>query len=148
MLSRFGYLHHELVLRGIIQSLNFRYRLVIVWRMMSASEEPFYVSPRSSRSIWQEYRIYPDRLELQCWVAFHTLVIPAEEILEIEVRPPIVFADLFRGKSFLYSFPLKIDGADGHRHVAIKRKCGFIKHIRFTPDDPDRFVEVCRLIMR
>jgi hypothetical protein len=88
--------------------------------MMSASEEPFYVSPRSSRSIWQEYRIYPDRLELQCWVAFHTLVIPAEEIIEIEVRPPIVIADLFRGKSFLYSFPLKIDGADGHRHVAIK----------------------------
>ena len=115
---------------------------------MSASEEPFYVSPRSSRSIWQEYRIYPDRLELQCWVAFHTLVIPAEEIIEIEVRPPIVIADLFRGKSFLYSFPLKIDGSDGHRHVAIKRKCGFIKHIRFTPDEPDRFVEVCRLIMR
>ena len=109
--------------------------------------ESILVSPRSSASIWQEYRVYPDRIELQCNVALHTLVIPADEILDIQIRPPLVFADLFRGKGFAYAFPLKIDWADMCRHVAIKRKSGFMKHIRFTPDDPDKFVEACKTIM-
>jgi hypothetical protein len=110
--------------------------------------ESIYVSPRSSKSLWQEYRVYPDRIELQCKVALHTLVIPADEILDIQIRPPLVFADLFRGKGFVYAFPLKIDFADTCRHVAIKRRSGFIKHIRFTPDDPDKFVEACKTIMK
>jgi hypothetical protein len=108
---------------------------------------PIYVSPRSSTSLWQEYRVYPDRIELQCKVALHTLVISADEILDIQIRPPLVFADLFRGKGFAYAFPLKIDFADTCRHVAIKRRSGFIKHIRFTPDDPDKFVEACKTII-
>jgi hypothetical protein len=110
--------------------------------------ESIYVSPRSSTSLWQEYRVYPDRIELQCKVALHTLVIPADGILDIQIRPPLVFADLFRGKGFAYAFPLKIDFADACRHVAIKRRSGFIKHIRFTPDDPDKFVEACKTIIK
>jgi len=110
--------------------------------------EPIYVSPRSSKSFRQEYRVYPDRIELQCRVALHTLVIPANEILDIQIRPPLVFTDLFRGKGFVYAFPLKIDSADRYRHVAIKRKTGFMKHIRFTPDDPDKFIEACKTIMK
>ena len=115
---------------------------------MSDDQRPIYVSPRSLRSLWQEYRIYPNRLELECRVALHKLVILADEIIEIEIRPALVFADLFRGKSFAYSFPLKMDGADCRRHVAIKRKTGFMKHLRFTPDDPDKFVEICKSIMK
>ena len=115
---------------------------------MSHNQRPIYVSPRSLRSLWQEYRIYPNRIELECRIACHTLVILTDEIVEMEVRPPLVFADLFRGKSFAYSFPLRIDGADCQRHVAIKRKTGFMKHLRFTPDDPDSFIEICKSIMR
>jgi hypothetical protein len=92
--------------------------------------------------------VYPDRIELQCKVSLHTLVIPADEIIDIQIRPPLVFADLFRGKGFAYAFPLKIDFADTCRHVAIKRRSGFIKHIRFTPDDPDKFVEACKTIIK
>jgi len=114
---------------------------------MNTPEEPVYISPRSIKSLWQEYRIYPDRLELECWVAFHKITIPASDILEMAARPPLVFADLFRGKGFLYSFPLKIDWADNNRHIAIKRKSGFMKHIRFTPDDPDKFAEICKSTM-
>ncbi len=110
--------------------------------------DPIYTSPRSSKSMWQEYRVYSDRIELHCKVALHTLIIPADEILDLQIRPPLVFVDLFRGKGFVYAFPLKIDGADGHRHVAIKRKSGFMKHIRFTPDDPDKFVDACKSIMK
>ena len=57
-----------------------------------------YTSPRSGRSLWQEYRVYPDRIELQCWVALHTIVVPANEIVDIQIRPPLVFVDLLRGK--------------------------------------------------
>ena len=110
--------------------------------------ESIFISPRSSKSLWQEYRVYPDRIELQCKVALRTLVIPADEICDIQIRPPLVFADLFRGKGFGYAFPLKIDWADICRHVAIKRKSGFMKHIRFTPDDPDKFLEACKTIMK
>ena len=115
--------------------------------MMVGSQDPIYISPRSWKSLWQEYRIYSDRLELECWVALGTLVIPSDEILEVEIRPPSVFGDLFRGKSLAYSFPLKIDMADMQRHVALTRKSGFMKYLRFTPDDPDRFVELCMTIM-
>ena len=110
--------------------------------------ESIYISPRSSKSLWQEYRVYPDRIELQCKVALHTFVIPADEILDIQARPPLVFADLFRGKGFVYAFPLKIDWADMCRHVGVRRKSGFMKHIRFTPGDPDKFVEACKSIMK
>ena len=110
--------------------------------------EPIYTSPPVGKSLWQEYRVYRDRLELQCKVALRTLVIPADEILDIQIRPPIVFADLFRGKGLVFAFPLKIDFADGHSHVAVKRKSGFMKHIRLTPDSPDKFVEACKTIMK
>ena len=114
---------------------------------MVDSQKPFFVSPRTAKSLWQEYRIYEDRVELECKVALQTLVIPASEILEIEVRPPLVFADILRGKSFVYSFALKIDFADLYPHVAIKRESGVMKNIRFTPEDPDEFVAACKIIM-
>jgi hypothetical protein len=115
---------------------------------MSDSQDPIYVSPRSWRNLWQQYRIYPDRIELECWFALHTLIIPAEGILNVEVRPRLVVADLFRGKRFAYSFPLKMDLADMRQHVAMRRKSGFMKHLRFTPDNPDKFVETCKSIMK
>ena len=74
-------------------------------------------------------------------------VICAEDIISVEVRPPIVIGDLFRRRGFAQSFALKLDLADFFRHVAIHRRSGWIKHIRITPDDPDVFVSICRSIM-
>lgn len=113
---------------------------------MTADSEPLYVSKRSWRSLWQEYRVYPDRIELSSWIG--KKVISADEILDIEVRPPSVIGDLFRGKGFAYSLPLKLDMADSCRHVAVHRTSGIMKYLRFTPDDPEEFVEVCKSIMK
>ena len=113
---------------------------------MAADGEPLYVSKRSWRSMWQAYRVYPDRIELGLWIG--KMVIPADEILDIEVRPPSVFGDFFRGKSWAYSLPLKLDMADLCRHVAVHRTSGIMKYLRFTPDDPERFVQVCKSIMK
>lgn len=106
--------------------------------------EPVYISKRSFKNTWQEYRVYPDHLELQFWLGFHTIVIPFENIRAIEIRPPFSAGDLFRRKSFAFSFPLKVDASDIYRHIAIKRKRGIIKHIRFTPDDPDKFLSAIK----
>ena len=108
---------------------------------MSAFEQPLHVSPRSGASLWQEYRIYPDRLELQSWILFHTIVIPAREILEIEVRPPV-----FSGRKG-FTWGIKLDNSDLCRHVLVRRKTGFWKRIAFTPDNPDKFVRVCQSII-
>ena len=114
---------------------------------MGAFEPPLHVSPRSGASLWQEYRIYGDRVELQAWALFHSIIIPANEIVEVEVRPPVVFADFFRRGRLWKSLALKIDLSDIRRHVAIRRKSGFIKCIRFTPGNPEEFAGVCESIM-
>lgn len=108
--------------------------------------EPLFISPRTRKSFWQEYRVYSDRIELECKVALQTLKIPREDVLDIQIRPPLVFVDLFRGKSFAYAFPLKIDASDAHRHIALQRKSGFIKYLRFTPEDPDAFFDACQVM--
>ncbi|MBC8218179.1 MAG: hypothetical protein H8E73_06905 [Planctomycetes bacterium] len=107
-------------------------------------EQPLYESRRLFRNLWQQYRIYADRVELRLFGRGR--VIPADDILDVEVRPAPVIGDLFRGKGFAYSFALKMDLADFFSHVAIHRRSGWIKHIRITPDDPEKFVRVCKSI--
>ena len=108
---------------------------------MNAFEQPLFVSRRTPASLWQEYRIFPDRLELQFWLFFHPIVIPANEILEIEVRP-----SLSGGRKGI-TWGIKLDMTDLRRHVLVRRKNGFWKRIAFTPDNPDEFVRICQSII-
>jgi hypothetical protein len=102
---------------------------------------PIYASKRTPKSLWQEYRIYGDRLELQSWFLLHTVVIPANEIQTVEVRPSI-----FCGSKGI-TWGVKIDNCDLNRHVLLTRKSGFLSRIGFSPDNPENFVEVCKSIM-
>jgi len=104
-------------------------------------EKPLHISHRTTASLWQEYRIFPDRLELQSWFLFHIVVIPTMEILEIEVRPSIF------GGSRGFIWGIKLDNCNLCRHVLLKRKHGWLKRIGFTPDHSDEFVRICRSIM-
>ena len=108
---------------------------------MNAFEQPVLVSRRTAASLWQEYRIYSNRLELQSWAFFHTIVIPARDILEIEVRPSVF------GGSKGITWGIKLDMTDLRRHVLVRRKNGFWKRIAFTPDNPDEFVRICQSII-
>ncbi len=101
-----------------------------------------YTSKPTVRSLWQQYTIYPNRLELQAWVLLHTLVVPIEEIETIEVRPSVFGG----GKGITWG--VKIDNCDFFRHVLLTRKSGFFKRIAFTPDHPERFAEVCNFILQ
>jgi hypothetical protein len=108
---------------------------------LSAFEPPVLVSRRTVASLWQEYRIFSDRLELQSWIIFHTIVIPAREILEIVVRPSV-----FSGRKG-FTWGIKLDNSDLCRHVLVTRKTACFKRIAFTPDNPDEFVRVCQSII-
>ena len=105
---------------------------------MNGAEQPVHTSRRKAASLWQQYRIFPDRLELQSWILFHTIVIPANEIVSIEVRP-----SFFGGRKGM-TWGVKLDLSDLHRHVLVTRKTGIFKRLAFTPDDADEFVRICR----
>ena len=113
---------------------------------MTNEDEIVYASKPSWRSLWRQYRIHRNRIELRSLLG--TKVIPADEILDVEVRPPIVIGDIFRGKTLAYCWALKLDMADLCQHVAIRRRAGIMKRLRFAPDDPEKFVEVCKSIMK
>jgi hypothetical protein len=102
---------------------------------------PLYASKLTAKSLWQQYRVYHDRIELQSWFLFHTVVVPAGEIRAIEVRPSVWSGD----KGFTWG--IKIDNCDLCRHVLLTKKSGIFKRIGFTPDDPEKFVEICRSIL-
>ena len=98
---------------------------------------PIYISKRSAKSLWQEYRIYRDRLELQSWLLFHTIIVPVNEIQAVEVRPPGPISGV------------KLDNCNFCRHVLLIKKSGllFTKRIGFSPDAPEKFVAVCKAIL-
>jgi hypothetical protein len=108
-------------------------------------EQPLYVSARSFKNIWQEYRIYTDRIELKTFMG--RKIIFAGDILDVEVRPCLVIGDIFRGRGFKEILTLKLDLADLYPHVAIHRRSGWFKHLRITPDDPDTFVRIGKSII-
>ena len=98
------------------------------------NDAPIHTSKKTGKNLWQEYRVYPDRLELQSWFLFHTVIIPLNEILDLEVRPPGMI------------WGIKLDNCNFCRHVLVTKKAGGF-NIGFTPDDPDKFVESCRSIL-
>jgi hypothetical protein len=110
--------------------------------MNANQHRPLYVSKASARSLWQEYRIYPDRLELKFWVFLTTLKIPAEKIVDLKIVSP-VFKNKEKQKLMAWFWGLFLDWAAFNRHVLIETRSYFIPFLHFTPDDPDKFVSTC-----
>ncbi len=105
------------------------------------NDAPLYASKRTAKSLWQQYRIYRDRLELQSWVLLHTVVLPTDAIRSIEVRPSI-----FGGRKG-FTWGIKIDNCDLCRHVLLTKTTGLFKRIGFSPDEPEKFVEICKSVL-
>lgn len=97
------------------------------------NEKPIYVSKPTSKSLWNEYRIYQDRIELEARFLFRTFVVDRNDLVAIALYKPPVFKTKF--------WALKIDCADLNEHVGVERTSGFMKNIRFTPESPKQFVE-------
>jgi hypothetical protein len=92
------------------------------------NDMPLYASKRTLKSLGQQYRIYHDRVELQSWFLFHTVVVPRDEVRAVEVRP-----SAWTGKKG-FTWGIKLDNCDLFRHVLLTKKCGIFKCMGFTPD--------------
>ena len=104
-------------------------------------DTPLHLSKPTGKSLWQQYRIYRDRLELQSWFLLHTLVIPARDIVSVEVRPSV-----FSGQKG-FTWGIKLDQCDFCWHILLTKKTGCFKRLSFAPDDPAKFVEICQSIL-
>jgi len=107
---------------------------------MKSIDKPLYESVPTKKSIGNMYFIYSDRIELRCRFPFinKTLVIKKDDLISIDTYMPPVIRTTFRA--------LKLDLADLKEHVGIKRKNGFFKQLRFTPENPTEFVSKARKI--
>jgi hypothetical protein len=105
------------------------------------SETPIYTSRSTVRSIWQEYRIYEDRLEFDTHLG--KLTVPFDHIERVEVSESEV-RGLLRGDLHLTNFrpAVKIDWANFVEHVVVDKQEGTIRRLLFTPDDVPAFKKV------
>ena len=115
------------------------------------NDTPLYASTRTVRNLWQQYRIYPDRLELQSWILLHTVVLPADEIQAVKVHPSVFggWIGLTRGMKIDFSdmWGIKIDFCDLCPHVLLRKTSGLFNAIGFSPDEPEKFVEICQSVL-
>lgn len=105
---------------------------------MADLSQPLYESGPSRQSLGNTYAIFADRIELRCRFPFFTktLIIGKEDLIAIDTyRPPVIRTAFWA---------LKLDLADLKEHVGIKRKSGFFKQLRFTPQNPRAFVATAR----
>jgi len=102
------------------------------------NEEPLYASKCTARNLWQRYEIFNDRLELHTWVG--PVKIPFETIKQVEVLPPVVKALRLHVEKCL--FGLKLDAPDWSEHLVLEKNSGFMRHVLFTPENPQEFKHV------
>jgi hypothetical protein len=94
-----------------------------------------YASKCAARSLWQEYRVYGDRVELD--TLFGTLAVPFDQVEGVEVARSYLEGLRLQLRGLRPG--LKLDWADLHEHVVLDKNTGLFRHIAFTPDDPDAF---------
>jgi hypothetical protein len=101
--------------------------------------DPIYVSVSTARSIWQEYRIYSNRVEID--THFGCMTIPFEHIETAGVSESEV-KGLMKGDLHLKGFrpALKVDWANFVEHVVIDKNEGIIHRVLMTPENPEEFV--------
>jgi hypothetical protein len=115
-------------------------------------DTPLYTSKRTAKSLWQQYRIYRDRIELQSWILLHTVVLPIDEIQAVKLCPSVFggWIRLMRGErkiDFRDMWGIKIDFCDLCPHVLLRKTSGIFNAIGFSPDEPEQFVEICKSVL-
>lgn len=108
--------------------------------MPESAAEPRYTSKSTVRSLWQEYRIYGDHLELD--THFGVVEVPFDAIERVEAKPSDLKQLVTRGDLQLKDFrpALKIDWANFQEHVVLDKDEGWVRRILFTPDDVSVFI--------
>jgi hypothetical protein len=105
------------------------------------NDEPIYTSRSTVKSLWQEYRIYGDRVEFD--THFGKMTVPFEHVESVEISESEV-EGLIKGDLHLKNFrpALKLDWANFLEHVVLDKSEGHVKRVLFTPDDIRAFKRV------
>ena len=106
-----------------------------------------YESKKTVKSMWNTYKIYDDRLELDSM--FGKVVIPFVNI-ESAVVNESDLSGLFHGHLNLKNFrpAYKLDWANFAEHVVIDKNDGHVHRILFTPDDIKAFMDALNNAMK
>ena len=109
---------------------------------MQYTNIPVYTSTPTMKSMGNEYYIFPDRIELRWrYLFFHKIItVKKEDIVSIGLFKPPVLRTSFKA--------LKLDLADFYEHVGITRKGGVFSQLRFTPEDPRKFVATAKEVFQ
>ena len=107
--------------------------------MSESVVEPRYTSQSTIRSLWQEYRIYGDHLELD--THFGVIEVPFDAIESVDAKPSDLKQLMTQGDLQLRGFrpALKVDWANFQEHVVLDKNEGLVRRILFTPDDVSAF---------
>jgi len=102
-------------------------------------ESARYVSKSTVKSLWQEYRIFRNRVEFD--TRFGMMTIPFEHIERVAVSESEV-KGLLKGDLHLKGFrpALKLDWANFLEHVVLDKSEGYVRRVLITPGDPMAFM--------
>ena len=100
------------------------------------SSQLVYVSKCLAKSLWQEYRIYDDRVELD--TPLGTMTVPFDQVESVEIAHSYLEGVRLHLRGLRPA--LKLDWADFHEHVVLDKNTGLFRHFAFTPDNPEEFV--------
>jgi hypothetical protein len=101
-------------------------------------DEAIYTSKSTAKSLWQEFRLYDDRIEFD--THFGMMVVPLAHIERVDISESEV-KGLLRGDLHLKDFrpALKLDWANFVEHVVLDKNKGYVRRLLFTPDDLEAF---------
>jgi hypothetical protein len=100
------------------------------------TEKVLYTSKCTARSLWHEYRVYGDRVELDSM--FGTITVPFDQVTGVGIAHNYWQGVRLQLRGFRPG--IKLDCADFNDHVVLDRRTGLFRHIAFTPDNPEEFV--------
>ena len=102
------------------------------------SDNQIYTAKSTVKSLWQEYRIYDDRVEFD--TQFGLMTVPFDHIEQVEILGSDV-KGLLQGDLRLKNFrpALKLDWANFLEHVVLDKSEGYVRRVLFTPDDLEAF---------
>ena len=100
--------------------------------------EPLFISKSTVKSLWQEYRVFEDRVEFD--THFGMMTVPFAHIETVEVSESEV-EGLLKGDLHLKGFrpALKLDWANFVEHVVLDKSEGHVRRLLFTPEDAEAF---------
>jgi hypothetical protein len=103
-------------------------------------DTPLYTSHCTAKSLWQEYRIYADRIEFSTLLG--TMAVPFTAIESADLAGSDVDA-LLHGDLRLKNFrpALKLDWANFTDHIVLDKSSGHIHRVLFTPENPQEFMD-------